>query len=229
MKTTSMLTFAAAIVVAAAFPASAQEKGTTPPTAPAATTATAAPTLEVLFREAGWIEKDDTVVGVNGQPYTRETDAAVYAKVKDDTKFSIEVDRAGKGRTTITGDTTPPKTDASNEDPTSPGEMEEMSKDLRLTPLQTAAVRNAIIRGQHDFEQRLIEASNSGARDIEAIEKIGQEVSRRAQERISRILFPEQRASFDMFMEKAKAESEEPPTPGERPPPAAPPGPPPGK
>jgi hypothetical protein len=80
------------------------------------------------------------------------------------------------------------------------GEIDEMSRALKLNPEQRTEVKKIILESQNEFERRLIEASQKGERDITIIERIGDDVSQKTQQRIKQILSAEQQKPFDDLM-----------------------------
>jgi hypothetical protein len=85
-------------------------------------------------------------------------------------------------------------------------ELDEMTTELKGSPEQREQWKRFIIDGQNEFEQRLIEASKSGERDILVIERIGEEVSARTQSKIDQTLFPEQKVKFAALMRRKRGE-----------------------
>jgi len=83
-------------------------------------------------------------------------------------------------------------------------EMEAMAKALKLEPQQKDQVRLIIMDSQNEFERRLIEASQRGEGDISLLERIGEELSKKTEQRIRQILFPGQQRDFDDYMEKLR-------------------------
>ncbi|GIW71704.1 MAG: hypothetical protein KatS3mg102_1246 [Planctomycetota bacterium] len=84
------------------------------------------------------------------------------------------------------------------------GEIERLAGALGLDQQQREEVRRAIIQGQNEFERRLIEASQAGERDITIIERIGEEISRRTEQRIRQLLRPEQLERFERYMQELR-------------------------
>jgi hypothetical protein len=83
-------------------------------------------------------------------------------------------------------------------------EMEAMAKALKLEPQQKDQVRLIIMDSQNEFERRLIEASQRGEGDISLLERIGEELSKKTEQRIRQILFPGQQRDFDDYMQKLR-------------------------
>ncbi len=86
------------------------------------------------------------------------------------------------------------------------GELDEMASVLKLNPEQREVVKRIIMDGQSEFERALIALGQSGERDITAIERIGEDISRRTQERIRQVLYPEQQAAFRELMQQKEGE-----------------------
>lgn len=102
----------------------------------------------------------------------------------------------------------PPPPDPGNAEPwgaAEDSELDEMAAVLQLNPEQREHVKKIILDGQNEFERLLIEASQSGERDIMIIERIGEQVSKQTQGKIDQILFPEQRGKFAELMRKKEA------------------------
>jgi hypothetical protein len=110
----------------------------------------------------------------------------------------IVVGNKGEGRDLAP----PPPPEPSNEPwgASEDTELDEMAAALKLTPEQRDQTKKFIMDGQNEFERLLIEASNTGERDIMVIERIGKQVSDKTQGRIKQILFPEQIGPFEKLM-----------------------------
>ncbi|MFC1707146.1 hypothetical protein ACFL59_10075 [Planctomycetota bacterium] len=93
--------------------------------------------------------------------------------------------------------------------PSTDNEMDELAAAVKLTPEQREEVKQLIMNGQDEFERRLIEAGQTGVRDISAIEEIGQEVSKQTEDRINQLLYPEQRQAFGEYMRHLQGEDED--------------------
>ena len=85
-------------------------------------------------------------------------------------------------------------------------DVAELAKTLALEPAQREALKKIIADAQSEFERRLVEATQGGNRDIAAMDKIGEEISKAVHEKILAVLKPEQRPAF----EKWSREREEP-------------------
>ncbi len=83
-------------------------------------------------------------------------------------------------------------------------ELDELASVLKLNPEQREEVKRIIMDGQQEFERALIAISQSGERDARAIERVGDEISKRTQERIDGILYPEQKEPFREIMRKKR-------------------------
>jgi len=77
-------------------------------------------------------------------------------------------------------------------------ETAELAKALALTPEQTRRVEKIIADHQTEFERRVAEASRTGTGEeaMKAIEKIGEDVAKKANDAIAGVLTPEQREKF---------------------------------
>jgi hypothetical protein len=80
------------------------------------------------------------------------------------------------------------------------GELDKLAGALNLDQPQREEVKRIILQAQNEFEKRLIEASQSGERDIMIIERIGEEVSKNTEQRIRQILRPGQQENFDRYL-----------------------------
>lgn len=205
------LALAALLALALAPRALAQEKP-----APATPTATgdgfqiqevaANSPLATLGLRAG-----DVIISINGHPASRADASALYEALKSETEIALEIERPGEGRKTLTisfehGRMTrkePPPQPAApeGEDP----QYAEMSKAVGITPEQAPQVKKIIAEGQDEFERRLAEITRSSAVEVQAIEKLGDAVAKKTEERILEILTPEQKPRFKAYLKEKEA------------------------
>ncbi len=81
-------------------------------------------------------------------------------------------------------------------------QLDEMAAVIKLDVAQREETKKIILDGQNEFERLLIEASKGGERDITAIEKIGEQVSKKTQARIEQLLREDQKGAFREYIRK---------------------------
>lgn len=82
----------------------------------------------------------------------------------------------------------------------SASEIDEMAKVLKLNAQQTEELRKITMDSQYEFERRLIEMNERGDGDMSAFEEIANEMSKKAEQRIRQMLYPEQRSALDRYL-----------------------------